>query len=108
METNLDRYCPNQKENPTADELIKSITTFRDDLPEEEEDHYFKVELQNVKNQKLLIVENVEKYLRMVSPVPFQNHFIYGNNILEGLNDRGAEFGEYRIFVNTREVFKPL
>lgn len=97
----------NQKENPTADELIKSITTFRDDLPEEEEDHYFKVELQNVKNQKLLIVENVEKYLRMVSPVPFQNHFIYGNNILEGLNDRGAEFGEYRIFVNTREVFKP-
>ncbi len=104
----LKSILSNQKENPSAEELIKSITTFRDDLKENEEEHYFRVELKNVKNLKLLIVENVEKYLRMVAPVPFQNHFIYGKSILDGLKDRGVNFGEYRIFVNMREVFKPF
>ena len=97
----------NQKDNPSADELIKLITTFSNNLPEDKEKHYFKVKLFNVKNNKLLIVENVEKYLRMVAPVPFQYHFIYGPKIMDGLEDRGTIFGEYRIFVNNREVFKP-
>ena len=96
----------NQKDKRPADEVIESITTFRDDLAEEEDKHYFRVELINVKNIKLLDIPNVEKYLRMVAPVPYPN-FIYRNKIIDGLRDRGAEFGEYRVFVNTSEIYKP-
>lgn len=97
----------NQKDSKTADEVMAAITTFQNDLPEDKAKHYFYVKLLNVKNEKLLDIEKVEQYLRMVAPVPFTPHFIYRNEIISGLKDRGASFNEYRVFVNREEVFKP-
>lgn len=97
----------NTKDQKEAHEVINSITTFRNDLPEEENKHYFTIKLENIKNIKLLDISEVEKYCRMVAPVSFLSHFYYQGDILNGLNKSGAEIGCYRVFVNNNEVFKP-
>lgn len=97
----------NRDDQKRAHEVIDSITTFRNDLQEETDKHYFCIRLQQVKNEKLLNISEVEKYLRMVAPVAFSPQFIYANHIRDGLIDRGVSIGEYRVFVNTNEVFKP-
>lgn len=96
-----------RKDQKKAHEVIDSITTFRSDLHEEDEKHYFRVKLHNIKNNKLLDIAEVEKYLRMVAPVPFNPQFIYARHVLDGLQDRGVTVSEYRVFVNTSEIFKP-
>ncbi|MBM9514783.1 ATP-binding protein [Desulfogranum marinum] len=90
-----------------ASEVIKDITTFENNLSESKDAHYFKVKLQNVKNEKLLNVSSVQKYLRMVAPVNFYTpRFMFTKPILEGLADRDVECDGYRIFVNMEELFK--
>jgi molecular chaperone HtpG len=96
-----------KKDNKLASEVIRAITTFDDNLSEKENLHYFKVKLQDVKNDKLLDAESVKKYLRMVAPVPFYHpKFMFSHDINQGLVDRGVSCDGYRIFVNTGELFK--
>jgi len=96
-----------KKDKKLASEVIETITTLNDDLPEREDAHYFKVKLQAVKNDKLLDVESIKKYLRMVAPLQFNNlQFMFTPQIKQGLIDRGISCDGYKIFVNTDELFK--
>lgn len=91
-----------------ASEVIDSITTFDGDMLEQEHAHYFKVHLKSVKNDKLLDVESVKKYLRMVAPLQFNNlRFLFTPQVKQGLIDRGVSCNGYKVFVNTDELFKP-
>jgi molecular chaperone HtpG len=96
-----------KKDRKLATEVIEAITTTDDGLAEKEGKHYFKVILQNVKNEKLLDIEAVKKYLRMVAPVDFANRrFIFTPTVKDGLAARDVACEGYRIFVNTNELFK--
>lgn len=93
--------------NKLASEVIEEITTLEEGLSEKKEAHYFKVKLLDVKNDKILNVESVERYLRMVAPIKFYSpRFMFNKPILQGLEDRGVKCNGYRIFVNTVELFK--
>jgi molecular chaperone HtpG len=97
-----------KKDNKLASEVIEAITTLNGNLSERENAHYFKVKLQNVKNDKLLDAESVKKYLRMVAPVQFYHlQFMFSTKIKQGLVDRGVLCDGYKVFVNTDELFKP-
>ena len=44
----------------------------------------------------------------MVAPISFQpRKFLFYNEINQGFKDRGVEVKCYRVFVNTKELFKP-
>lgn len=96
-----------RQDKKLASEVIKDITSIQSDLPERKEAHYFKVKLLDVKNEKILNVEAVQKYLRMVAPVNFYSpRFMFTQPILQGLEDLGVKCDGYRIFVNTEQLFK--
>jgi hypothetical protein len=97
-----------RQDQKLASEVIEEITSIDADLSEKEEAHYFKVKLVNVKNDKLLDVDSVKSYLRMVAPVKFfYPRLLFTHEIAQGLVDRGISCDGYRIFVNTSEIFKP-
>lgn len=103
----LREIIEDKKDNKFASEVIKSITIL-DQLSERDDTHYFKVTLQDVKNDKLLDTDSVKKYLRMVAPIPFNNlQFMFTPQVKQGLIDRGVSSDGYRIFVNTDQLFKP-
>lgn len=103
----LKEIIGNKKDRKLASEVIEAITTIDHGLVERESAHYFKVRLQDVKNEKLLDVDAVTKYLRMVAPVNLNNlQFIFTPKVKQGLVDRGISCEGYRIFVNTNELFK--
>ena len=96
-----------KQDNKDASEVIKEITTIEKGLSERKDAHYFKVKLSTVRNEKILDVESVQKYLRMVAPVKFYNpRFMFSQSILQGLFDRDVKCDGYRIFVNQVELFK--
>lgn len=88
-----------------AAELIQRITTI-DTEPENIESHYFKVILCDVSNSDLLNLEDVTQYLKMVAPIPFPSGFIYKPLIKKALEDRSEGLDEFRIYVNTAQLFK--
>ncbi len=97
----------NREDTILASDVIKEITSFETGLSERKEEHYFRVKLLEVKNAKLLNVDEVKKYLRMVAPVNFYSkRFIFTKSVLQGLADRGVHCAGYRIFINTEELFK--
>jgi molecular chaperone HtpG len=71
-----------------------------------EEEHYFKVILENVRNKDLLDRKNIENYLSMTAPLPFPNHFVFKNKINSELQKDGLSIDEYNIFLNTDRLFK--
>ena len=104
----LKNIIGDRKDTKLASEVIEAITTMDKGLLEREDAHYFKVKLQDVKNDKLLAEESVKKYLRMVAPIQFYYpQFIFSHEIKQGLIDRGVSCDGYRIFVNTAELYKP-
>lgn len=88
-----------------ASELIRQITQIRTE-EEKEEQHYFRVIMHDVSNDVLLDSAKVETYLRMVAPIPFATGFIYKSKIREALEKREAEMDEFRVFVNTNQIYK--
>jgi len=103
----LREIITDKKDVKLASDVIKKITKLNTSLSERESVHYFKVKLQNIKNDKLLDVESVEKYLRMVAPVQLNNlKFMFTPKIKQELVDRGVAYDGFRIFVNTNELYK--
>ncbi|MCK4761310.1 MAG: ATP-binding protein [Candidatus Aminicenantes bacterium] len=88
-----------------AASVINSIIKL-DYNSEAENEHYFKVTLESVKNDDLLDKEGIEDYLSMVAPIPFANSFIFKSKICSGLQKEGLDIDEYRIFLNTDQLFK--
>lgn len=91
------------KEEATA--VIDAVTTLstEKELPER---GYFKVTLKNVSNEILLDKHIIGDYLRMVAPVPFHPRFIYGAKIYDELRAENISIDEYKIYLNTDQVFK--
>lgn len=70
------------------------------------ESHYFKVTLSGVSNDDLLDVKEIRNYLSMVAPVAFSNKFIFKSEIYERLHSEGLSIDEYKIHVNTEQLYK--
>lgn len=92
-----------QKEE--ASEVIEKITN-RKQVSEDVDKHYFKVILQDVSNKELLSIPEIREYLSMVAPIPFEGHFIFKNKIFDELKKFYLSLDEYKIFINTEQIFK--
>ena len=75
---------------------------------EQEQAHYFIVELNGVSiKEKLLDEEEVENYLIQHAPLPFKKEFVWASTIKEKSRILGVEIPEYCIELNGRQIFKP-
>jgi len=89
----------------TASDVIDNVV--RTDVESEDPDeHYFKVELLRVNNAALLDRDGIKDYLRMVAPVAFHPRFMFREKIYKSLSNNGLSLDEYRIYVDTEEIFK--
>lgn len=95
----------NRKDKEDAVVVIKRITSF-ETQPAKSNDHYFKVILLEVSNDDLLDKQSVEDYLAMVAPIPFSTNFRFRNQIYKELQKEGIQLDEYKIFLNTEQLFK--
>ena len=98
-------YDSNHNEDATdVIELITSVET----LPEDVNEHYFKVILNEVNNDELLDKQSVRDYLKMVAPVPFDRTFSYFYNgfVLKYMQEHDLHLYEYQVFVNNEPITK--
>jgi len=95
----------NRKNKEEATEVIDNVTTLITEN-EEADKHYFKVTLVNVSNEILLDKKEIELYLSMVAPVPYDKGFLLKSNIYEQLKKENISIDEYKIFINTNQLFK--
>jgi len=82
--------------------VISVITSF-DKTEAEIEDHFFKVELQNVTKEELLEEDNVRNYLSMVAPIPFSKEFLFWKKIHTYFNENNVKIEEYDVHLNVNE-----
>lgn len=104
---------PGEYENMSLVSVLEEITTV-ERVPEQEEKHYFCVEMVNVTGfSDLLNIEAVKSYIAQVGPLPYQSkHFIYFSQLKSYLKDNGYIIEEFPIFVGENEsdlkqLFKP-
>ena len=83
-----------------------SLTQIRLTLSGYADEHYFKVILQNVSNDVLLDKKEIETYLSMVAPVPYEKGFILKQKIYDQLKKENICIDEYKVFINTNQLFK--
>jgi molecular chaperone HtpG len=94
-----------------AREIVQKVTVFTQTKYDGNiNDHYFIVEMKNVRSSKslLLNVPLIKKYLAQVAPVPFAlNGFSYFQEIERTIKEKTGSYKTYSIFVNGDQVFKP-
>lgn len=93
----------NHKEEASA--VIDAVTVL-DTKKEDADKHYFKVSLIGVTNRDLLDVKEIRTYLSMVAPVSFSKSFVYAKKIYDELEKEEIAVDEYKIFINTEQLFK--
>lgn len=101
----LKRIINNRSEKEEAVSVIEKVTTVVIE-PEDAEAHYFNVKLIGVTSDELLNKHAIEDYLCMVAPLPFPTRFIFRSKIFEELKEEGIELDEYKIFLNSEQLFK--
>lgn len=101
----LQNKLSDHKLDMDAASVVKSVISI-DSTSIEEDRHFFKVILEDVKNSELLDRKNIEEYLSMVAPVPFESHFIFKDKIHAELAKENLSIDEYCIFINTDQLFK--
>ncbi len=72
------------EDNSSASEVIHNVTTFRNDIAEEPQKHYFKVVLKDILpdyHDVLLDKDKIDAYLRQVAPIPYEATFF--NNLIK-------------------------
>ena len=96
------------RQNPSAAELVDSVTTYDQDSCEPDE-HFFLVELLNIgdSSAELLDENSVKDYLEAVAPIPYATGFIFKNKIAEFARNNDFAVDEYQVFVNGERLFKP-
>ena len=95
----------NRKNKEEAIEVIDNVTELLTEA-EESDKHYFKVSLLNVSNDILLDKKEIESYLSMVAPVPYEKCFLLKQKIYDQLKKENVIIDEYTIFLNTNQLFK--
>lgn len=101
----LKEIINNRTSKEEASTVIDTVTSLKVET-EDIEKHYFKVSLLNVSNDSLLNKKDIETYLSMVAPVPFDKGFILKQKIYDQLIKENISLDEYSIFINTNQLFK--
>lgn len=101
----LKEIINNRKNREEAVSVLQEVTSFST-KEENLESHYFKVILKNVTDDLLLNKKEIEKYLSMIAPIPFNSHFIFKTKILDELKKENIILDEYKIYLNTEQLFK--
>lgn len=101
----LKEIINNRATKEEATEVIDSITSLKEEI-ENSKEHYFKVTLSNVTNEVLLNKKEIESYLSMVAPVPYGREFILKQKIYDQLKKESIAIDEYKIYINTSQLFK--
>ncbi len=91
----------------TIDEIWEAIVKY-DTKPEEEDKHYFEVEMIDInrENTDLLNEKRIKEYLNFVAPVPYKNTFILRSSIYAHARDIGCVIDEYCVQINGQQIFK--
>jgi len=103
--TKLKQIINNRNNKEEAADVISEITAY-ETIKEIEDLHYFKVTLLGITNDDLLNVKEIRRYLSMIAPVPFSNKFIFKSEIYNELKKENLTIDEYKIFINTEQLFK--
>lgn len=72
------------EDNSSASEVIHKVTTFRNNIAEEPQKHYFKVVLKDILpdyHDVLLDEDKITAYLKQVAPIPYEATFF--NNLIK-------------------------
>ncbi len=101
----LKKIINDRKLKLEAAEVISAITNLRFE-DTDAKSHFFRVRLEKVTNSDLLDTQNVSDYLSMVAPVPFAPSFYFKDKIKKEIKKQKVELDEYKIFVNTNQIFK--
>ncbi len=101
----LKEIINNRTAKEQAADVIDKVTSFKTEK-ENADDHYFKVTLHNVSNEASLDKKDIETYLSMVAPVPYHTGFILKQKIYDQLKKENISIDEYKIFINTNQLFK--
>ncbi len=71
-------------DDSSVSEVIRKVTTFQNDIAEDADKHYFKVELENILSDYhdvLLDEDKICEYLQQVAPIPYEASFF--NNLIK-------------------------
>lgn len=93
----------------TASEVLSEVNEFFSEPTDENESHYFKVELINInpENTSLLDYEKVKNYLSLTAPLPYNLTFQpFSSSIHECAMKLNNSIDEYNIFLNDDQLFK--
>lgn len=101
----LQRKLDDQKLDLDAASLVSSVIKIDYENAEEDE-HYFKVRLENVTKKDLLDRKNIGNYLSMTAPLPFPNRFFFKKKINDELQKDGLSIDEYIVYLDTDQLFK--
>lgn len=101
----LKKIINDRDQKEEAAQVIDAVTNLKTEK-EDSGKHYFKVSLIGVSNQDLLQIEEIRKYLSLVAPAPFNSSFLYSRKIYDELKKEKISLDEYKIFVNTEQLFK--
>ncbi|MCX8473748.1 MAG: ATP-binding protein, partial [Sediminibacterium sp.] len=101
----LKKIIENRNDNSDAAAALSIITKIEKTTADNNE-HFFRVILENVFNEKLLDNERVTEYLSMVTPVPFSSSFTFSEQIKGLLKSRNLIPDEYNVEINGKTLFK--
>ena len=96
-----------KKTHYTAEQVLQAVNRF-ERRKANVDSHFFIVELNDVneENTELLDFQQVKDYLSFVAPVPYQNTFIYRDEIYSHAKEIGETIDEYYITINGEPVVK--
>jgi molecular chaperone HtpG len=91
----------------SAEEILIKVISF-ETHPCDIDEHFFIVELENIKkeNNELLNVEEVCRYISSNAPVPYNNRFIFVSKIKEYIQEHNLTIDDYKIHVNGNDILK--
>ncbi len=101
----LKEIINNRSSKEEAATVIDTVTNHKFEK-EDVNKHYFRVTLLNVTNENLLNKKDIETYLSMVAPVPYEKGFILKQKIYDQLKKENIYIDEYKVFINTNQLFK--
>lgn len=95
-------------EKHTASEVLHSIYAFDYIHTDDVDEHSFKVEMIgiNEENTDLLDFAQIKEYLSFVTPVPYQNTFIFRSEVYKHATTINSRIDEYTIRLGGEQIFK--
>lgn len=94
------------EDNSSASEVIHKVTTFRNDIAEELQKHYFKVVLKDILpdyHDVLLDEDKINAYLKQVAPIPYEATF-FNNLIKPNISKDDSKYLNYYNQLNAVKV----